>query len=141
MIEGIADILERECRGKKGEEFVSCVNDVLVKREASIDLPVNRKHHKEWEHRDDKFLFWLGDDNGQYYFGMKTMARELPGTERPYYGMTKVYTYLKDKNEYNELLDDPNFEWLNIRNDTYVLAERKPEHVWDSKKGKWVKAI
>lgn len=141
MPEEIADILERECAGKKGEEFISCVDDVLVKRKASTDLPVNRRHHKEWEHRDDKFLFWLGDDNGQYYFGMKTMARELPGARGPYYGMTKAFTHLNDEKEFNDLLCDDNFKWLNIRNDTYVLAERKPEYVWDSEKGKWVKAI
>lgn len=138
MQEDLGTILKRECGEKKGAEFIFCVNDVLVKRR---DLPIRRKHHKEWEHRDDKFLFWLGDDNGQYYFGMKTMSwGELPGPEGLYYGMTKAFTHLKDKNELDAFLEDPNFEWLNTRNDTYVLADRKPEYLWDSDKGKFIQA-
>jgi len=132
MQEDLGTILKRECGEKKGAEVIFCVNDVLVKRR---DLPIHRKHHKEWEHRDDKFFFWLGDDNSQYYFGMKTIS-----PTRPYYGITKVFKYLNDKNEFDALLYDPNFEWLNTRNETYVLAEQKPDYVWDSDKGKWIRA-
>ena len=132
MQEELADILERECSKFKGEEFVSCVEDVLVERR---DIPIHRKKHKEWEHRDDKFLFWLGDDNGQYYFGMKTMS-----PTKPYYGMPKAFKYLNDKNEFDALLYDPNFEWLNTRNETHVLAEQKPEYEWDSGRGEFVRA-
>ena len=46
-----------------------------------------------------------------------------------HYGITKAFLYLKDKDEFDDFLDDPNFEWLNTRNDTYVLAERKPEYI------------
>lgn len=132
MLEDLGTLLRIECGEKKGEEFISCVNDVLAKR---ADLQIHRKQHKEWEHRDDKFLFWLGDDNGQYYFGMKTMS-----PTRPYYSMTKVSKYLKDKNEFDALLYDPNFKWLNTRNETYVLAEQKPEYIWDSERGEFVRA-
>lgn len=133
MQEDIGTILKRECGEKKGAEFIFCVNDILVKRR---DLPIRRKHHKEWEHRDDRFLFWLGDDNDQYYFGMKTWDNI-----HSVYGLTpRAFTYFEDKKMFDDFLNDPNFDWLNTRNETYVLAEQKPEYVWDSDKGKWIRA-
>lgn len=139
MQEDLGTILKRECGEKKAEEFISCVNDALVKR---WDFPIHRKHHKEWEHRDDKFLFWLGDDNGQYYFGMKTWKEEKHFSgEKGHYGlMPRIFTRFEDKELLDALLNNPNFEWLNTRNETYVLAEQKPDYVWDPEKGEFVRA-
>ena len=57
-----------------------------------------------------------------------------------HYGPTpRVFTYFEDKKLLDALLNDPNFDWLNTRNETYVLAEQKPEYIWDSKKGEFVR--
>lgn len=95
-------------------------------------------------------FFGLEISNSQYYFGMKTIDREILGLgkEDPafylpkglHYGMTKAFMYLKEKKEFDDLLNDPNFEWLNTRNDTYALVDRKPEYVWDGGRGEFVRA-
>lgn len=139
------EVLEEECGGLDGEKFKSCVKNVLVRK---TGVPIKRNTHIEWEHRDDNFMYWLGQEGMNHYFGMATrdweqeewLKKHKFARRGKYYTMTKAFTYLKDKKEYDNILHDKNFDWMNTQNDTYVLVDSRPEHRWDTEKGEFVGA-